>query len=154
MDKKIKVFMIMQFKENFFEVYETLKREFSDSCEFSNAGDEGNQQNIMNDIIRPIYYADVIIADLTGLNANVMYELGMAHTFNKKTIIITQDELENLPFDLKQYRAKNYNVHFKKFAELIDYLKVNIQGAIDNTVIYSNPVQDFMFTNGENKNFS
>ena len=80
----------------------------------------------MRDIIEPIYKADVVIADLTGLNPNVMYELGIAHTFNKKTIIITKDDLSKLPFDLKQYRAKDYSIHFKKFAELIEYLKVNM----------------------------
>lgn len=147
MEKK-KVFMIMPFQEQFFEVYEMLKMEFSDSFEFSNAGDEGNQQNILKDIVQPIYEADIIIADLTGLNPNVMYELGLAHSFNKKTIMITQNELSGLPFDLKQYRAKDYNTYFKKFAELIEYLKVNLNGAVDNTVIFGNPVKDFLDSEG------
>ena len=116
-----KVFVIMPFKDEFFEVYEMLKLKFGDRFEFSNAGDEENQQNILKDIIQPIYEADVIIADLTGLNANVMYELGLAHGLNKKSIVITQDDLSVLPFDLKQYRAKDYNTHFKKFAELVDW---------------------------------
>ena len=147
MEKK-KVFVIMPFQDKFFEVYEMLKMEFNDSFEFSNASDEGNQQNILKDIVQPIYEADVIIADLTGLNPNVMYELGLAHSFNKKTITITQDDLSTLPFDLKQYRAKDYSTHFKKFAELIAYLKTNLYGAIDNSVIYGNPVKDFLDSAG------
>ena len=143
MDKK-KVFVIMPFKDEFFEVYEMLKVRFGERFEFTNAGDEGNQQNILKDIIQPIYEADVVIADLTGLNANVMYELGLAHCFNKKTIVITQDDLSTLPFDLKQYRAKDYNTHFKKFAELVEYLEKNLNGAVDNSVSYSNPVKDFL----------
>lgn len=143
MDKK-KVFVIMPFQEEFFEVYEMLKMKFSDRFEFSNAGDEANQQNILKDIVQPIFEADVVIADLTGLNANVMYELGLAHSFNKKTIVITKDDLSQLPFDLKQYRAKDYDTHFKKFAELLDYLETNLIGAIENTVSYSNPVKDFL----------
>lgn len=149
MDKK-NVFVIMPFKDIFFEVYEMLKAEFSDKYVFSNAAEEANQQNILTDIIKPIYEADVIIADLTGLNPNVMYELGLAHTFNKKTITITQDDLSTLPFDLKQYRAKDYNTHFKKFAELVDYLKTNLDGAIDDSVSYSNPVKDFLTLSGIN----
>lgn len=47
MEKK-KVFVIMPFKDEFFEVYEMLKLQFSESFEFSNAGDEGNQQNILS----------------------------------------------------------------------------------------------------------
>ncbi len=143
MDKK-KVFVIMPFQEEFFEVYEMLKMKFSERFEFSNAGDEANQQNILKDIIQPIYEADVVIADLTGLNANVMYELGLAHSFNKKTIVITKDDLSLLPFDLKQYRAKDYDTHFKKFEELLNYLETNLVGAIENTVAYSNPVKDFL----------
>ena len=82
-----------------------------------------------------------------------MYELGIAHTFNKKTIVITKDDLSKLPFDLKQYRAKDYSTHFKKFAELIEYLKTNMDGAVNGTVSYSNPVKDFMTLAGlENMN--
>ena len=143
MEKK-KVFVIMPFSDQFFEVYEMLKVKFDEKFEFTNAGDEGNQQNILKDIIQPIFEADIIIADLTGLNANVMYELGLAHSFNKKTIIITQDDLSTLPFDLKQYRAKNYNTYFKKFEELIEYLETNLSGAINNSVSFSNPVKDFL----------
>lgn len=144
MDDKKKVFVIMPFQDEFLEMYELLKMEFQDYYEFTNAGDEGNQQNIMSDIIAPIYDSDIVIADLSNLNPNVMYELGIAHTFNKKTIVITKDDLSSLPFDLKQYRAKNYSVHFKKFAELIEYLKVNMDGAVNGSVSYSNPVKDFM----------
>ena len=138
----------MPFSDESFEVYEMLKMNFSDDFEFSNAGDEGNQQNILKDIIQPLYEADIVIADLTGLNANVMYELGLAHSFNKKTIVITQDDLSKLPFDLKQYRAKDYSTHFKKFAELLEYLGANMIGAITGSVSYSNPVKDFLAVQG------
>lgn len=146
-DTKSKVFVIMPFQDVFFEVYEMISSEFSEKFEFSHAADEDNQQNILADIIQPIYEADVIIADLTGLNPNVLYELGVAHTFNKKTIVITQDDLNTLPFDLKQYRAKDYSTHFKKFAELIEHLKTCLNGAISGDVVYSNPVKDFIDQN-------
>lgn len=149
---RIKVFMIMPFDDEFFEVFEMLKSTFRSEFEFSNAANEANQQNILKDIIMPLYEADIVIADLTNLNPNVMYELGIAHTFNKKTIIITQDDLGQLPFDLKQYRAKDYNTHFKKFNELIEYIHTNLHGAVTNKIIYSNPVKDFLLLNGHNDN--
>lgn len=145
---KSKVFMVMPFSDEHFELYEMIKGEFTEHFEFSNAAQEGNQQNILKDIIQPIYEANIIIADLTGLNPNVMYELGLAHTFNKKTIVITQDNITNLPFDLKQYRAKEYSTHFKKFADLIEYLKTNLYGAVNGDVEYSNPVKDFLTLSG------
>lgn len=141
---KTKVFVIMPFADDFFESYEMIKEHFSDDFEFSHAGEEDNQQNILADIIPPIYAADIVLADLTGLNPNVMYELGIAHSFNKKTIMITRDDLGSLLFDLKQYRAKDYSTHFKKFYDLIAYLEKNLQGARDGSVIFNNPVGDFM----------
>ena len=139
---KPKIFMIMPFGDSFFEAYEMIKNHFQDSYDFSNAAAEDNQQNVLSDIIIPIYEADIVLADLTGLNPNVMYELGVAHTFEKKTITITQDELDRLPFDLKQYRAKRYSTYFKSFMELLDYLSKNFAGAINESVFYSNPVKD------------
>jgi len=50
---KSKVFMIMPFADEYFEVYEMLKREFVEKFEFNHAADEGNQQNILKDIIKP-----------------------------------------------------------------------------------------------------
>lgn len=144
---KSKVFVIMPFSDDFFESYEMLKEHFEDEFEFSHVGEEDNQQNILADIISPIYAADVVLADLTGLNPNVMYELGLAHSFNKKTIIITRDDLGQLPFDLKQYRAKDYSTHFKKFFDLIEYLEKNFRGAVNGTVVFSNPVSDFLDKN-------
>lgn len=82
----------MPFQEDFFEVYEMLKERFYEKFEFSHAGDDiSTQQNILKDIVQMIYNSDVIIADLTDLNSNVFYELGIAHTLNKKVIAITRD---------------------------------------------------------------
>ena len=136
----------MPFSDVFLEVYEMLKGEFGESFEFSNAGEEGNPQNILKDIIQPIFESAVLIADLTGLNSNVLYELGIAHALNKKTIIITQDNIEELPFDLKSYRVHSYSTHFKKFTELVAFLKRSLLGAIDDSVSFSNPVKDFLST--------
>ena len=111
-NKKPVVFVITPFTDEHLELYKALKNEFENLYEFVNAGDTGNVQNILKDIIQPIYDADIILADLTGLNSNVMYELGIAHTMNKKTIMITQDNLDGLPFDLKQYRTQRYTTHF------------------------------------------
>lgn len=145
--EKAKVFVIMPFSDEFFESYELIKSNFENDFEFSHAGEEDNQQNILADIIPPIYNADVVLADLTGLNANVMYELGIAHSFNKKTIVITRDDMSKLPFDLKQYRAKGYSTHFKQFYELLSYLDKHLHGAIDGSVVFNNPVNDFLDKN-------
>lgn len=48
--------------------------------------------------------ASLIIADLTGRNPNVFYELGIAHSFAKPLISIA-DAVSSLPFDAKDERV-------------------------------------------------
>lgn len=67
-------------------------------------------QNIIEDIWTSINQAGCIIADVTGNNANVMYELGIAHTLGKPTILITQD-IANIPFDFRHLRHIEYKEH-------------------------------------------
>lgn len=143
---KPKVFMIMPFQDEYFEAYEMLKERFSNDFDFAHAGDDVNtQQNILKDIVQMIFDADVIIADLTDLNSNVFYELGVAHALNKKVIAITQN-ISQLPFDIKSYRATEYSVHFRRFDNLIKELDRYLRGAIDGTVAFGNPVTDFLST--------
>lgn len=64
--------------------------------------------SIVSGIIDRLNIADVVIADLTGLNPNVMYELGVRHTLKRGTIIITQD-VNTLPSDLRDYIFIQYD---------------------------------------------
>lgn len=58
---------------------------------------------IPEQIFRQIRDAYVVIADLTGANPNVMYELGLRHSTGKLTIQI--GERERLPFDISAIRT-------------------------------------------------
>lgn len=59
---------------------------------------------IMQQVERDIERADFVLAILTGLNANVMLELGVA----KKSAIIIIDTAEKLPFDVRHRRCLTY----------------------------------------------
>jgi hypothetical protein len=58
---------------------------------------------IPEQIFQHLHDDDVVIADLTGANANVMYELGLRHTIPKLTIQI--GERGKLPFDVAATRT-------------------------------------------------
>jgi len=64
--------------------------------------------SITRDIIQLLYHADLVIADLSGKNANVFYELGVRHTLFRCGTIPIVREGEELPFDIKDYRAIYY----------------------------------------------
>lgn len=153
MMNKSKVFVITPFNDDFLALYDELKKKFEENFDFTNAGDLDNQQNILQDIVEGIYQADVIIADLTGLNANVFYELGLAHAMNKKVIIITQD-LGELPFDIRSYRANEYSLQFNKLPQLVEELKKLLFGAIDGSIKYGNPVLDYIPDFYKNESFT
>jgi hypothetical protein len=65
-------------------------------------------QPIIEDIWEGIVSSSVIIADVSGRNPNVMYEIGMAHTVGKPVIIMTQS-IDDVPFDLKHHRCIVYS---------------------------------------------
>jgi len=146
MDLK-KVYFIMPFGDRFFEIFELIKRKYGSIYEFSHSAENQNQQNIVNDIIHSIYESDIIIANLTDLNPNVFYELGIAHAFNKKVIIITEDIL-SLPFDLKTYRAKQYSMDYLSFDSLLEFLQSSLEGAFNGNISFSNPVMDYFNIKG------
>jgi hypothetical protein len=62
---------------------------------------------IMEDIWKLINEAKLIIADVTGKNANVFYETGLAHAIGKDVIIISQ-MIDDVPFDLRHLRCFIY----------------------------------------------
>ena len=67
------------------------------------ADDIFRQASIMDDIWTFINIARLVVADVTGKNPNVFYELGIAHTIGKDAIILTQNK-EDVPFDLRHLR--------------------------------------------------
>ncbi|MBC8274520.1 MAG: hypothetical protein H8E40_06085 [Chloroflexi bacterium] len=58
--------------------------------------------NLIRDILNKLNSADVVIADLTDMNPNVFYELGVRHTLRNRTVLITQD-MQHVPSDLQSY---------------------------------------------------
>lgn len=81
---------------------------------------------IMDDITRSIRKARLIIADLTGRNPNVFYEVGIAHALNKQVLLMTQS-IEDVPFDLRHRRALVYEYSPRGCKKLEKDLYENVQ---------------------------
>jgi hypothetical protein len=62
----------------------------------------------MGDVWSAINAAKVIVADCTGRNPNVMYEIGLAHAIGRHTILISQS-IDDVPFDLRHLRVIVYD---------------------------------------------
>jgi hypothetical protein len=102
-------FVLMPFRPNFNELYNIIIKPainyFKIKCK---RGDEVYTKSVIDDVWKCIQRSRFIVADLTGQNSNVCYELGLCHAINKDVIIITQN-MNDVPFDLRHLRCIVYS---------------------------------------------
>ena len=66
-----------------------------------------NSTSITKQVYQKLYDCDLVIANLTDLNPNVMYELGIRFCFGKPTVLIAKKDTK-LPFDINEQRTFFY----------------------------------------------
>lgn len=97
---------------NLDKTYEQLIRPACDQVNVNcfRAIDANLTGSIDSIMYRWIYHADVVIADLSTLNANVFYELGVRHAQRPNTTIIIAESvlMEKIPFDLSSFVIQKY----------------------------------------------
>jgi|SRR5208283_3587171 len=64
--------------------------------------------SVVEQIWEQVDKAKVLLADLTGKNPNVFYELGLAHA-DRKPVVFTSGSLDDVPFDLRHLRVIIYD---------------------------------------------
>ena len=92
------VFVLMPFDEKFDEVYKLgIKPACEDAGAYAERVDEQIfKESILERIYNQIAKADIFVADMTGRNENVFYEVGYAHALGKHVILLTQVVKYNL----------------------------------------------------------
>lgn len=87
---------------------------------------------IIDQIWRGITELRVLVAELTGRNPNVFYELGLAHALKKPVVLVSADE-NDVPFDLRHIRVIIYKMTDPFWGQrLIEKVSENILSAIEN----------------------
>lgn len=94
--------------------------------------------SITQKIIEHIINDDLVISNLTGLNANVMYELAIRHAVRKPIVCIIERNTP-LPFDVATERFIFYDDNFSNVLSLKDNIKKAVIAAINETEI-DNPI--------------
>lgn len=98
------VFVLMPFDAAFDDTY---RLGIKAACEAAGAvaervDEQIFHENILQRVFTQISKADVVVAEMTGRNANVFYETGYAHALGKTVVLLTR-EAEDIPFDLKHF---------------------------------------------------
>lgn len=143
-EREMLAFVLMPFDPEFNRVYHDLIVPALEEVgyEVRRANSVFDQRNILKDIIDYIAQADLIIAELSSLNANVMYELGIAHGLSKPTVMLTQD-IAAVPFDLRSYRLITYSLNYSEVGKLQEQLKEVARRHKVHSITFGNPVTDF-----------
>lgn len=121
--KENHIFYLCPFSEPFNSIYVDHVKAIAHLKGFTidRADEIYGTQPIIEDIWESINSAELIIADVTGRNPNVMYEIGMAHTVGKPVLILTQ-AIDDVPFDLKHHRCVVYSHTPRGCANLVEKL--------------------------------
>lgn len=155
-----KCFVLMPFADQFAEIYETIREAVeSPGLNFScqRADDIHGAGHIMQSVLKGIGESEIILADLTGRNPNVFYELGIAHMAKEvdKVILLIQD-VETIPFDLTPFRCIVYEQSFSGARKLKDDLIKAIHETAELLIVGRNgnaPIFQFKLRPGQTYRF-
>jgi hypothetical protein len=135
------VFVLMPFKQEFNDIYKYgIKGAAEDVGAYTERVDEQDfTGGILDRVYNQINKADVIVADMTGQNPNVFYEVGYAHALNKIVLLLTQNS-DDIPFDLKH---RPHIVYGGQIEPLRSKLAQKLRWAIGESATRTRPFQPF-----------
>ena len=140
----------MPFKDELKSLFEKLKLICSELGVECRRSDEIAIGSITKGIFEEIYFADIVIADLTFSNPNVYYELAVSHCIGRKTILITQEE--KIPFDIGQEYVIKYSNTIDGSMVLEKQLRRLFKHLLEGGTI-DNPAQMFLPKSQEEEKF-
>jgi hypothetical protein len=119
----VDMFVLMPFTSALNPVYEQHLKKFDKKLGIivRRADDIFSPKPFMNKIWSSIYAARIIVADCTTRNANVFYELGLAHAVGKPVVLIAQDKAD-VPSDISHIDFIEYQYTPEGIKDLIKRL--------------------------------
>lgn len=125
-------FVMMPFKDPFDVYYEAIFKPAIIRAKLDpvRADDLFRPSVIVSDLWQMIQDAKLLLAELTTKNANVFYELGLAHALGKPVVLVSET-MDDVPFDLQQLRILLYDKDDPAWG---DKLSAGITKAINETL--------------------
>lgn len=125
--KQKRIFVIMPFADEMLDVFIFGIRWAASELNFvaQRADDLEHNGEIINEIRTAIEKSDAVVADTSGANPNVCYEVGYAHALRKPTVLICRQG-GKLPFDLQ---GTNH-LMYENIVSLREPLKAKIESTL------------------------
>src|SRR5262249_40430676 len=126
------VFVVMPFAEQLRPVFDDhIKSACARlSLRCTRADDLFSVRSVVADVWSGIFFARVVIADCTGRNPNVFYEMGLAHALGRPVVLLTQNA-EDVPFDVRHVRFIAYSFTPHGMVEFDRVLTETLQTVLD-----------------------
>lgn len=106
------VFAAMPFDGQFDDTYLVAMRFAAERA--SAHLDRIDEVEFSGDIVQEIHHrieaSTAVIADLSGANPNVLYEVGYAHALRKPMVHISSTPMSELPFDVRNWNTISYRI--------------------------------------------
>ncbi len=129
-------FVIMPFGSFFDSYYNDIYKKAIEEVGLipKRADDLYRSSTIVQDIWNYTKAAKVILADLTGKNPNVFYELGLAHALAKPAILIT-NTIEDVPFDLRALRVLTFDKNHPNWGNILqEKIKSSLKETLESPI--------------------
>lgn len=125
------LFVLMPFTPEMSGIYEVIRRAAETfRLKVWRADEIASAGLITDQILEAISRSRVIVADITGRNPNVLYEIGIAHSLSKNVILIAEAG-EIIPFDIAAMRVVFYEQSVAGAAKLENALRASLQAILD-----------------------
>lgn len=95
--------------------------------------------SITSQIIQMTVESDLVIADLTGHNPNVFYELAVRHATGKPCIQLIKST-ESIPFDISDLRTIQYGLGVEEADQAKQQIRSQLESLEDGDTEFDNPI--------------
>ena len=98
------------------------------------------------EIVENMKNAHLVLADITGLNGNVMWELGVRHALSPRTVMVVREDAfdESMISDLKSYGVHTYKNNGSGITDFKKRIKETLKKIENDPDKSDNPVFDFL----------
>lgn len=96
--------------------------------------DEINQSGwVQSQMIERIYLDDVAVVDISTLNPNVFYELGVRHALRASVTVLIRKKGTSLPFNIQDLKAIDYDLDLQSADEAKKKIKEFIRNGLKDS---------------------